>query len=87
MRITVAAGTRTDLLAVSGVVAALRGADHEVRVIDRVSKTLGVNHFMNGSQWPSGIYSPKMTSARLRYSSISSPWGLIRKLLLKKSRS
>ena len=33
MRITVAAGTRTDLLAVSAVVAALRGAGHEVRVI------------------------------------------------------
>lgn len=33
VRITVAAGTRTDLLAVSGVVASLRGAGHEVRVI------------------------------------------------------
>jgi UDP-N-acetylglucosamine 2-epimerase (non-hydrolysing) len=33
VRITVAAGTRTDLLAVSGVVAALRGAGHEIRVI------------------------------------------------------
>lgn len=33
MRITVAAGTRTDLLAVSGVVAAMRGAGHEVRII------------------------------------------------------
>ncbi len=33
MRITVAAGTRTDLLAASAVAAVLRGADHELRVI------------------------------------------------------